>query len=341
MERYNPPTASKILITFGGSDSENKTLYWIQVLRQIKTQKIEVIVIIGGSNPYYDMYRQHLVNQPGFLIRQNVDNMPELMEWADIAISAGGSTVWELAYMGLPSIIHPIADNQKAIADSLKSKELALVISDVTNCDPRDILVIVQNFLSSSDIRDRMSCKMKALVDGQGSDRVIQWMLGNRIRIRNAGSGDSRVLWEWANDYEVRKSAFTQKTITITDHQEWFLKKQKDLNCFQYIALNMSDIAIGQIRFDRDGECAEIDISIAPEWRNKGLGSELIKLGCEKIFRTEHVKLIRAHVKAENPSSIHAFKRAGFSNQGNMTMHGYDVIYLTKNKPDAGCEYHK
>jgi len=37
-----------------------------------------------------------------FRLFSSVNNMSELMSWADIAISAGGSTCWELAYMGLP-----------------------------------------------------------------------------------------------------------------------------------------------------------------------------------------------------------------------------------------------
>jgi UDP-2,4-diacetamido-2,4,6-trideoxy-beta-L-altropyranose hydrolase len=340
-ERNNPPAASKILVTFGGSDAEKITFYWIEVLQQIMAQKIEVIVVIGGSNPDYDIYRQLLLDQPGFSIRQSVDTMPELMEWADIAISAGGSTVWELAYMGVPSIIQPIADNQKPTADCLRYEGIALVVSGVADCDPHTALVTVQNFLASPDIRDRMSRKMKALVDGQGTDRIILRMTGNRIRLRNAERRDCRLLWIWVNDSHVRKSAFNQKQIDFADHQVWFEKKQKDPDCFQYIALNVSDIPVGQIRFDRHRECAEIDVCIAPEWRNQGLSSELIKLGCERLFRTTHVRMIQAHVKAENTTSVGTFERAGFSNQGKMIMHGYDVIYLTKRNPDAGCGDHE
>lgn len=36
--------------------------------------------------------------------------MPELMAWADLSIAAGGSTNWELAFMGLPSLVITIAD---------------------------------------------------------------------------------------------------------------------------------------------------------------------------------------------------------------------------------------
>jgi spore coat polysaccharide biosynthesis predicted glycosyltransferase SpsG len=49
-------------------------------------------------------------------LKQNVTNMPEWMAWADLAIAAGGSTNWELALMGLPSVIITVAENQSAFA---------------------------------------------------------------------------------------------------------------------------------------------------------------------------------------------------------------------------------
>jgi len=45
--------------------------------------------------------------------------MPELMAWADLALAAGGSTNWELAFMGLPRVIITVAENQSAIAQLL------------------------------------------------------------------------------------------------------------------------------------------------------------------------------------------------------------------------------
>ena len=45
--------------------------------------------------------------------------MPEVMAGADLAIAAGGSTNWELAFLGLPSMIITVAENQSAIAQQL------------------------------------------------------------------------------------------------------------------------------------------------------------------------------------------------------------------------------
>ena len=56
-------------------------------------------------------------------------NMPELMARADVAVSAGGSTCWEVAFMGLPFLIVVLAENQEHIAKELEKcdKELEKV----------------------------------------------------------------------------------------------------------------------------------------------------------------------------------------------------------------------
>ncbi len=48
------------------------------------------------------------------------------MAHADMAVSAAGSTSWELAFMQLPAILLILADNQRPIAESLEQKGAAL-----------------------------------------------------------------------------------------------------------------------------------------------------------------------------------------------------------------------
>ena len=47
--------------------------------------------------------------------------MPDLMAWADVALSAGGTTAWELAYMGVPSLAVVLAPNQQRSVDGLSA----------------------------------------------------------------------------------------------------------------------------------------------------------------------------------------------------------------------------
>ena len=52
--------------------------------------------------------------------------MPALMARADLAISGAGSTYWELVFMGLPSMIVLLAENQGVLADHIMGQQAAV-----------------------------------------------------------------------------------------------------------------------------------------------------------------------------------------------------------------------
>ncbi|BAW97774.1 glycosyltransferase family 28 protein (plasmid) [[Synechococcus] sp. NIES-970] len=171
------PVAKKILVTLGGSDPDNVTLKAIHALQQIKNTELDILVVVGGTNPHY-VQLQEAVQTMTLNLRlvKNVANMPELMAWADLAIAAGGSTNWELAFMGLPTVVITLADNQRDIAQKLD--QLGVVINlgwhlDVTK---GAIAQAVSHLLQNSQQQQAMSQKAQQLIDGKGSQRVIEAM---------------------------------------------------------------------------------------------------------------------------------------------------------------------
>ena len=168
---------TKVLVTLGGGDPDNVTLKVMQALSDIKVNDLEVLVVIGVSNPYYDQLNL-LVQSLSFSIKlvQNVTDMPELMAWADIAIAAGGSTNWELAFMGLPSVIIVIADNQQRIAKKLHEQEIIINLGWHQQIIPEQIGLTVQALIGDRARREMMSQKGQQLIDGKGAMRVISEM---------------------------------------------------------------------------------------------------------------------------------------------------------------------
>lgn len=172
--------ASKILVTFGGSDPDNVTVKVIQSLLFV-SNNLEVIVVVGGSNPHYKKLESFIEsNTQSYLaisLQQNVNNMPELMAWADIAIAAGGSTNWELAFMGLPSIVITIADNQKAIAAELDRQGVIINLGWHQDVTIEQIVLVLRELIGDRHKREDMSQKGRKLVDGNGASRVASQML--------------------------------------------------------------------------------------------------------------------------------------------------------------------
>jgi UDP-2,4-diacetamido-2,4,6-trideoxy-beta-L-altropyranose hydrolase len=112
--------AVRVLVSFGGADLENHTL---QVLRRLTSlqSRPEVLVLAGAANPHADELNAFAVQAPfPCEVRVNIGNVAAVMDWADVAISAGGSTVWELAARRLPALIGAISPDQLAMLPALR-----------------------------------------------------------------------------------------------------------------------------------------------------------------------------------------------------------------------------
>ncbi|OBQ20687.1 UDP-2,4-diacetamido-2,4,6-trideoxy-beta-L-altropyranose hydrolase [Anabaena sp. AL93] len=170
--------ASKILVTLGGSDPDNVTLKVIQALQLVNSDNLEVIVVVGGSNPHYEKLQAEVAKSRILItLQQNVTNMPELMAWADIAIAAGGSTNWELAFMGLPSLVITVADNQKDITAKLDRQGVIINLGWHQNVTIEGLSLAIQDLIGDRPHRETMSKKGQQLVDGNGAKRVVSAMV--------------------------------------------------------------------------------------------------------------------------------------------------------------------
>lgn len=167
-------TPKKILVTMGGVDMDNVTARVLSMLNEISDNDIEVITVILGTNcPHKDeilslAQKSHLNIQ----VKININNMPEEMLEHDIAIGALGSTTWERATLGLPTINIAIAPNQFVIVDKLKKH--GFIVLESSNFSERSFSYAWKNLrIHYSDFVDR-SLK---LCDGRGLHRVVNHIM--------------------------------------------------------------------------------------------------------------------------------------------------------------------
>ncbi len=166
--------AKRILVVMGGSDPHNATLKVIEALKLTGITGLEVSIVIGPANPHGSVLKR-AVKSKGikFKLIENVGNMATLMAWAEICISAGGSTCWELAFMGLPTLMLTVADNQIESTRRLQNKGIVKDLGDRSKIMPLQIAGAVHSILGDVGRRKRMSNKGQALVDGEGARRVL------------------------------------------------------------------------------------------------------------------------------------------------------------------------
>lgn len=139
-----------------------------------------------------------------------------------------------------------------------------------------------------------------------------------RLRLRAADWEDRQVLFDWANDPDTRAQAFESGPIGWEGHLDWLRTRLSDPNCTRiFIAEGDGGAQVGQIRFDRSFDAAEIDYSVTPDERGSGLGVRLIESGCRRIHALwPDVPRVVALVKRENLASMKSFERAGFREVG-------------------------
>ncbi len=168
------PNVERIMITLGGGDENNFTKYILDLLLN-NYNDIEYEVVLGNSYKYKDFMIQNYKDK-NINFHINTNNMAEIMLNCDLAISAGGNTLYELCACGTPTIAAIIADNQIKFVQGV-SRETEIDYLDLID---KDLLIEKYNFINiveknieNYSHRIKTSKQMLSLVDGQGSKRIV------------------------------------------------------------------------------------------------------------------------------------------------------------------------
>lgn len=166
-----------ILITMGGVDAPNMTQEVLQALASTERNDIRVRVLLGSGNPHIasvTAYARSLPLQIETVVQS--DNMAEHYTWATTAISAAGTTTWELCYFGVPAMLIQIADNQQAIAEHLGKVGAVVNLGWFEHIGIDTLSASVNAYLDHKSKRFEMSNSARTLVDGKGGERVLSEM---------------------------------------------------------------------------------------------------------------------------------------------------------------------
>jgi UDP-2,4-diacetamido-2,4,6-trideoxy-beta-L-altropyranose hydrolase len=174
-----PTVARRLLVTMGGSDPENVTLKVIEALGAIAEHEIEVRVVLGSGYSHRAELAAVVANLwTEVSVEENVSAMAPLMGWADLAVSAAGGTCWELVYMGVPAVVLAISRDQVGIAQAVAERQVARSLGWHADVSPAQIADAVCALMADSEGRSAMSRAGQQLVDGQGADRVVEFLQG-------------------------------------------------------------------------------------------------------------------------------------------------------------------
>ncbi len=255
--------------------------------------------------------------------------MAELMAWADVAISAAGTTCWELCLMGLPALLIDLADNQTELAKQLDEQGCAVHLGSGQDVSVKLLAEQLTRLLNASEVRQRLSVLARELVDGKGPRRVVSVLRRALLHLRPARENDCRLLWEWASDEQVRAASFSSAPIPWNTHVAWFSKKLRQDGCHIWIAEDDEGTPVGQVRFDRRPDLEYvIAISLSKDRRGQGLAIPLITQALQSFSTSGNSTRIHAFVKPENTASLKAFARCGFERVAPASVHEQPAVHF-------------
>jgi UDP-2,4-diacetamido-2,4,6-trideoxy-beta-L-altropyranose hydrolase len=334
LRMHTPPRdgeVRRILVFMGGSDPMNETGKVIEALTHPDLMHLVVDVVVGPNHPDQLGIASKVEARYGTFVHRGLPSLAGLMMRADLMVGGGGATTWERMCLELPAVVICIADNQVEMNRALSSAGYIEMLDGKDNVNSTRIAEVVSALIKNREVLIAMSRSSRELVSGDGTGRVCNTLLrtaydssnlfaghvsqltAEAVQIRYACLDDAEMLFEWRNDIRTRRHFHNSALLSRAEHISWFSRTLTSERSELLIAM-CGDDPVGCVRFDIDGEKAEVSIYLDPERHGRGWGSQVLNQAMKWIHST-HPRVIQfsADVLAENLASAKIFQRCGYS----------------------------
>jgi len=105
-------------------------------------------------------------------------NMPEVLRGAKLAVTAGGTTLYELASLGVPMVILAIAENQRPTCERFAVADAAGYAGWYGELTPARLVEEIMVYWTEPELLRTLATRARSLVDGRGAARVVAAMTG-------------------------------------------------------------------------------------------------------------------------------------------------------------------
>ena len=161
-----------VLITMGGEDPGNHTAWILCHLGDLLANR-PVIVVIGPAHSDPASVEQAAKNVPGAEIHHTPRDLVAFAERSEIAISAGGTTCYELAAAGIATAAIATEPHQHELIAPLAERGAVLALggSDVSADAAR---AIVSDLLKKASLRSELVAAARTLFSAPGAPRIAE-----------------------------------------------------------------------------------------------------------------------------------------------------------------------
>lgn len=167
----------EVLITTGGGDSGNIAG---KILKRICRNDFTFHLVTGRFHPNFRELQELEKKHDNIKIHHDVKDMAGLMARCQIALTAGGATIYELAALGVPFICFSYAENQEALVEYIGEKGIA-GSAGAWHKEPEQTLerigILFEKLAGNPEKREYYRVREMEMVDGEGAGRLAQELL--------------------------------------------------------------------------------------------------------------------------------------------------------------------
>lgn len=168
----------EVMVTTGGSDAYNMNSKIVNMLISGENKKNFIINIVVGSAFKNKKQLENISKEhDNVVLHENVKRMSDIMLRSDIAISAGGSTLYELCACGTPTLAFIAADNQEELVNKMEELGYIQSLGWYNEIAEDNFAGSFKAMYNDYNRRLGLSKKMQSLVDAQGTRRIVEEVL--------------------------------------------------------------------------------------------------------------------------------------------------------------------
>lgn len=171
----------RVVCFFGGTDPFRAAPAAIRLL--VATGATFDAVVVGASAA---VRAELTAVEPGpgqtITVLPPTDDLPALLAGADLAVSASGTSTWELLCLGVPSALVWVVDNQRLGYHRAVARRLVAGLgrlADLNDGQPpaRRATAVLRDLLTDPARRAELARRAWSVVDGRGRERVADALL--------------------------------------------------------------------------------------------------------------------------------------------------------------------
>lgn len=169
--------AENVLVVSGGSDENHVMLETLKAIVKADSS-LNYKVICGAFNRDVKELKLIADERENITVLESLPNLKDAIDEADIIVTAGGTTLYEMAIMGCPGIIYKLADNQTENIKGFINNGIALYAGDLSKDIDKfsfdNFVNMIEELSKDKEMRMNFSKKGRKLVDGKGAYNLIK-----------------------------------------------------------------------------------------------------------------------------------------------------------------------